>query len=104
MPTIQLPELSKEYVAIVNKTGGLVKADAACEKAFEQISAGATVANLAAANTALEAQSKKVKAAVATAGEKAAKALKQFDTDVDKLQVDIKKISKAVTEINAALR
>jgi hypothetical protein len=104
MPTIQLPELGKKYMEIVRNSNGLVSAAPSCVKALDKVGEGATEANLKAADQALEAQSKQVKAGLATGGEKAVKALKQFEKEIDALQADIKKIAKAVADISAALR
>jgi hypothetical protein len=104
MPTIPLRELGKQYMEIVRNSNGLIGAAPTCVKALDKLGESASEANLKAANQALEAQSKKVKAGLATVGEKAVKADKQFEKDIDALQAGIKKIAKAVADINAVLR
>jgi hypothetical protein len=104
MPTIQLPELLTKYTAIVKNSDGLINAAPSCVRALDKLGQSATEATLKAAGQALEAQSKQVKEGLAKGGGKAAKAAKHFEKGMDELESDIKKLSKAVAEINAVLR
>lgn len=104
MPTIKVPELSGKYTSIVSDTDGLISVAPACTKALDKLGENATEANLKAATQALEAQAKDVGKGLAKAGDKGAKTAKKFDTAIGGLVADIKKISKGVAEIQAALR
>jgi hypothetical protein len=103
MPTIKLPELLTKYNEIVKNSDGLISAAPSCVRALDKLGVGATQANLKAAGKALEAQSKQATEALAKGGDKAAKVAKQFEQGMDELESDIKKLSKAVAEINALL-
>jgi hypothetical protein len=104
MPTIKVPELSSKYTAIVNGTDGLVSVAPSCARALDKVGQSATESHLKAAIHALEAQANDAEKGLPKGDAKAAKSFKAFEKAINDLVADIKKISKGVAEIHAALR
>jgi hypothetical protein len=93
------------YMNMIKNTDGLVSAAPSCVKALDKLKEHATEANLKAAIHAVEAQKKELEKSL-KADDKAARSITIFDfrKAIDGLAADLKKIAKAVSEIQAALR